>query len=97
MKQDGNRKRECICGFFALSELLRFEHPDGFRKFMSKTDLKTQKKYQYWNLCAKGIWKKKDICTYMYNWITLLYRRNYKIVNQLQFNKTEKTETAVPS
>ena len=32
---------------------------------------------------------KKNGCVYVYNWITLLYSRNYhNIVNQLYFNKT---------
>ena len=26
-------------------------------------------------------------CVYIYNWITLLYSRNYHVVNQLYFNK----------
>ena len=36
---------------------------------------------------------KKNWCVYMYNWVTLLYSRNYyNTVNQLYFNKTLKNE-----
>ena len=36
---------------------------------------------------------KENECEYMYNWITLLYSRNYdNIVNQLYFNKTLKND-----
>ena len=36
---------------------------------------------------------KKNICVYVYNWITLLYNRNYHyVLNQLYFNKTFKNE-----
>ena len=39
------------------------------------------------NLSGKRVWKRMDIC--MYDWITLLYSRNYhNLVNQLRFNKT---------
>ena len=40
------------------------------------------------NLYGERIWKRMDVCI-MYNWITLLYTRNYhNIVNRLYLNKT---------
>ena len=40
----------------------------------------------WWSLREKNL--KKNGCVYMYNWITLLFSRNYhNIVNQLYFNK----------
>ena len=41
------------------------------------------------------MWEKnlnKNVCEYMYNWINLLYGRNYHIVKQLYFNKILKNK-----
>ena len=44
-----------------------------------------------WTTWEKSM--KENGCVFMYNWITLLYIRNYQsIVNQLYFNKTLKNE-----
>ena len=40
-------------------------------------------------LCGKRTWKKNGHMN-MCNWITLLYSRNYKTINQLYFNETFK-------
>ena len=41
------------------------------------------------NLYEKRVWRRMDVC--MYNWITLLYRRNHhNTVNKLYFNKNLK-------
>jgi len=48
------------------------------------------------NILWSSVWEKnvkENGCVYMYNWITLLYSRNYhNIVNQLYCNKTLKKE-----
>jgi len=38
----------------------------------------------------------KNVHMYMYNWITLLYSRNYNIVNQLYFNKIKFQKIVCP-
>ena len=44
----------------------------------------------WWSMWEKNL--KENGCVYMYNWITLLYSRNYlNIVKQLCFNNTLKT------
>ena len=45
----------------------------------------------WWSMWEKNM--KENGCVYMYNWIALLYSKNYhKLVNQLYFNKTSKNE-----
>ena len=48
------------------------------------------------NILWQSMWEKNlknNGCVFMYNWITLLYSRNYrKLINQLHFNQTLKNE-----
>ena len=51
---------------------------------------------QYSVMVYVGEESEKEWCVYIYNWITLLYSRNYhNMVNQLYFNKTLKNEKSI--
>ena len=64
-----------------------------YMEWLTNGDLlySTENSTQYYVIICLRKVSERD-CVYMYNWITLLYNRNYHIVYQLHFNKTLKNK-----